>query len=262
MVNKIGGGQLVCPLISIVTAVTDVPVWAELLIKSIRLFTAIEHEVIVIDNCSLLENLAWLRKQKDIRLISNTTNIFHGGAMDQGTELARGRYVCHMDSDSHFQRSGWDKDMISLYHENSLTRLVCKGGPIHIGKPVHPPIFFYERDFILNNKLSFRHLKDVPKSTDTAQAAYWDILDLGFKVKLLARGSQIYDRADGDEIWINGQPTMYHHHYGTRLRHQGNNTWKWYGWKLPESEIIRHEMRTAALFEQPSVERIMKEGER
>jgi len=246
------------PLISIVTAVTDSPIWVELLIKSIRLFTDIKHEIIVIDNCSLPENLIWLKKQKDIRLISNTVNLGHGGAMDQGTELANGDYVCHMDSDSHFQRSGWDKDIIALYKEDPLTRLVCKGGPIHIGRPVHPPIFFYESDFILDNKLSFKHLKGVPKSTDTAQKTYWDILDLGFKVKLFARGPQVYTLVGGDEIWINNKPTMYHHHYGTRLRYHGNNNWKWHGWKLPQSEITRHEKRTVGLFKQPQVKQIMK----
>ena len=175
--------------------------------------------------------------------------------MDQGTELARGRYVCHMDSDSHFQRSGWDKDMISLYHENSLTRLVCKGGPIHIGKPVHPPIFFYERDFILNNKLSFRHLKDVPKSTDTAQAAYWQILDLGYQVKRLGAGEKIYDKeALGDEIWIKGKPTMYHHYYGTRFsenwepnKHQ----------KVDNLTLESYLKRKANIFNQPDVKEIL-----
>ncbi len=245
------------PLISIVTAMTDSPEWAELLIKSIRLFTTMDHEIIFIDNCSKPESLAWVNKQKDIRLVTNTVNVFHGGAMDQGTELAEGRYVCHMDLDSHFQRKGWEQDVLNVYHHNPLTRLVCKAGPISLCRPVHPPMFFYEKAFVLDNKLSFKHQRGIPRSTDTAQKTYWDILDLGYRVEHISKAMLIYDGTGGDEIWINNQPTMYHHHYGTRLHRTGENTWTWNGWRLPESEVKRHETRTAALFEQPLVKRIL-----
>ena len=257
------------PMISIVTATINTPKWAELLIKSIRKFTTIEHEIIVIDNASSAINLIWLREQKDIRLVENKENNFHGGAMDQGTELALGRYVCFMDADSHFQRHGWDKDMLEIYHSDSLIRLIAKGGPIDMGKPLHPPMFFYEKEFILKNKLSFRYMPGIPKSTDTAQKVYWDILDLGYKVKIISRFVHIYDqKVGGDEIWINGKPTMYHHHCGSRLQELRSsddplpprkpNRGAWGGWIGDEEERKKYLERTALLFEQPLVKEIME----
>jgi glycosyltransferase involved in cell wall biosynthesis len=256
------------PNISIVTATINTPKWAELLIKSIRKFTVIDHEIIVIDNGSSPENLAWLRKQKDIRLIENKQNNFHGGAMDQGTELAKGRYICHMDNDSHFQRLGWDEDMIALYHKDPLTRLVCKNGPIHIGRPVHPPIFFYEKDFILSNGLSFKYIRGDPKAIDTAQKVYWDILNLGYKVELFSRGAFFYPGTGGNQIWINDRPTIYHHYNGSRFQEdrspddplppRTNNRGAWGGWIGDEEERKEHLARTAILFNQPLVMEILK----
>ena len=75
--------------LSIITANIDSPEWAELLIKSIRKFTFIEYEIIIIDNGSLPKNLKWLEKQKDISLIKLSSNIGHGNAMDLGTLISK-----------------------------------------------------------------------------------------------------------------------------------------------------------------------------
>lgn len=243
--------------LSIVVGHLNTPIWAELLIKSIRRYTMMDYELIVIDDCSAPENLDWLSRQEDIRLVVNKEQAFHGGVMDQGVRLARGEFVCHVDVDSHFQRKGWEADVLALYRKDPLTRLVCKAGPIEIGRPVHPPIFLHERKFIIENGLSFRYQKGVDKSTDTAQKTYWDILGLGFKVELFGKGASIYRDAGGDEIWFGKKPTIYHHHYGTHLKRIGPNAWKWDGWKRDDGYIKRHEDRTAALFREPLVKSIM-----
>jgi glycosyltransferase involved in cell wall biosynthesis len=247
-------------MISIVAAMTDAPEWAELLVQSIRAFTSVDHEIIIIDNASRPESTAWLRRQKDVALIRSGENLHHGGAMDMGTELAHGRYVCHMDIDSHFQRRGWEGDVWALYRRNPRTRMLCKGGPIGIGRPVHPPMFFYERKFFVENKLSFKYQKGVPRSTDTAQKTYWDILDLGYEVELFGKGVPIYPMAGGDEIWLGNRPTMYHHHYGNSIKRVDENKWQWTTWALPDEEKKRHEERTAALFREPLVQRILAYG--
>ena len=257
------------PLLSIATANYGSPLWIELFIKSVRRFTTIEHELVVIDNGSGPGDLVWLRAQRDIRLIENPDNSgLSGGAMDQITELADGRYICFMDSDAHFQREGWENDVLALYHKDPQTRLVCKEGPISIGRPVHPPLFFYERDFFREHGLSFRYQKGVPHSTDVAQKVYWDILDLGYKVELFKRGDHIYGPAvagidgqlGGNEIWFGGKPTIYHHFYGSRLRHLGENKWRWEAYyRLGDEKEAVHEARTAALFREPLVKRILSE---
>ena len=202
------------PILSIISAAVDSPEFTELLVQSIRRFTTQSYEIIIVDNGSLAENLAWAKAQDDVRLIENNRNLGHGMAMDQGTKEARGRFVCVLDIDAHVQRKGWDVDLRVAYEDNPRTRLVGCLGPEH--KPLHPPLFFFERDFVLENGISFMHIPNV--STDTAQKAYWDILELGYEVVRLKKGFKVYDCV-GDEIWIAEKPTIYHAWYGTRFCH-------------------------------------------
>lgn len=201
------------PDLSIMAVQVDSPEWAELFVKSVRRFTAgMDYEIIIVDNHSLPENLVWLKTQKDVNIIFMLENKGHGRGMDIGTKLANGKYVCALDIDSHLQRKEWFEDLKAIYHSDPQIRLLGCLGPDH--KPLHPPLFFYERQFIVDNAISFEHIPNV--STDSAQKAYWDILVLGYKVYRFDKGRKIYT-CYGDEIWINGKPTIYHHWYGTRF---------------------------------------------
>jgi glycosyltransferase involved in cell wall biosynthesis len=240
------------PLISIVAANINSPEWAELLVQSLRRFTKVEHEIIIIDNGSLERNLEWLRAQPDIVLVEAGENLGHGGAMDMGTIVAKGRYVCVLDIDAHVQRDGWDTDLIALYSADPKTRLIGCIGPSH--KPLHPPLFFYERAFILDNGLSFAYQPDVDKrSTDTAQLVYWQILDLGFKVERLEKGAKVYEEKRGDEIVIAGKSSIYHSWYGVRFQENGDHPkLELDGYKLED-----HLRNKALLFAQPAVKDIL-----
>jgi len=167
-----------------------------------------------VDSGSLEDNLKWIKYQKNITLYEAKENLGHGGAMDKGTELAKTKYICFLDVDSHVMRPGWDKELMTFYENMPRVKLIGCIGPEH--KPLHPPLFFYERDFMLNNRLSFRYIPNHPKSTDTAQKVYWDILDMGFKVIRLEKGEKEYG-CIGDEIHFGGQSIIYHHWYGTRF---------------------------------------------
>ena len=98
------------PLLSIVAVSIESPEWAELLVKSVRKFTANPYEIIIVDNGSLDKNLGWLRSQSDIRLLEQGYNRGHGKGIDIGVAAASGAYVCVMDIDAHFQRHEWDTD--------------------------------------------------------------------------------------------------------------------------------------------------------
>lgn len=241
------------PELSIVSVQVDSPEWCELLVKSIRKFTAgVDYEIIIIDNHSLPQNLRWLRAQEDVKVIYESCNTGHGGGMDKGTREARGRYVCVLDIDSHVQREGWFDDLKAVYHADPLTRLVGCLGPAH--KPLHPPLFFFEREFILSNRISFVHIPNV--STDTAQKAYWDILALGYKVHRLDKGKKIYT-CYGDEIWINGKATVGHHWYGTRFCENHPTKRKDI---LDGYPIEKYLENKAKLFDQPLVKEILAYG--
>jgi len=251
------------PLISIIAVNFNSPPWIELCVKSIRRFTAVPYELIVVDNHDDVEALEWLRAQSDIRLIENPEGVNSpGGAMDQATQAARGRYVCYIDSDAHFQRAGWEREVLALYNKDPLTRLVCMGyKPLHPLRPVEPPLFFYERDFFVEHGLTFRHDKVHPLGTDTAQKTYWDVLELGYKVELFQPGPLVYGPIiRGDEIWLGGEPTIYHFRCGSRLRY-ANGEWKWQAYYRPSKESEdEHIARAKALFQVPLVQSILLEG--
>jgi glycosyltransferase involved in cell wall biosynthesis len=240
------------PLISIVAANINSPEWAELLVQSLRKFTKNVHEIIVIDNGSLEANLGWLRAQRDIVLVEAGQNLGHGGAMDMGTAIAKGKYVCVLDIDAHVQRDNWDGDLITLYNADPLTRLIGCVGPTH--KPLHPPLFFYERDFIVSNGLSFAYQPDAdPRSTDTAQLVYWQILDKGYKVERLEKGAKVYAEKNGDDIWLAGQASVYHAWYGTRFQENTPHPkLELDGYKLED-----HLKNKARLFAEPAVKEIL-----
>ncbi len=206
-------------VLSIISVSVNSPEWAELLVKSIRHFTrSFSYEIIIVDNGSLDKNLEWLRQQKDVVLLEMKQNRGHGGAMDIGTAIAKSRYVCVLDIDAHIQRPGWEFDLFKMYNETPNTRLIGCYGPEH--KPLHPPLFFYERDFILRNGIHFKYIPGEVHATDTAQKAYWDIKDLGYEVLRLQKGRKFY-ACSGDQIWINDKATIFHHWYGVRF--QENN---------------------------------------
>jgi glycosyltransferase involved in cell wall biosynthesis len=236
--------------ISIIAVNVDSPEWAELLVQSIRKFTTVGYEIIIVDNGSLEKNIGWLRRQADIVLIENGKNYGHGGGMDIGVRAAKYKYCCVLDIDSFLQREGWAKDLISIYESKKKIKMLGCVGPQH--KPLHPPLFFFEKKFVLENEISFEHIPGV--STDTAQKAYWDILALDFEVKRFKKGSKVYE-CKGDELWIKNKPTIYHHWYGTRFRENvpGKEKQILDGFTLQD-----HKKNKALLFSQPEVKEILK----
>lgn len=237
------------PEISIISAMVDSPEWAELLVKSVRKFTSMKYEIIIIDNESLPENLEWLEKQKDVGLIKLTKNIGHGNAIDLGTMLANFDYICFLDIDAHIQRKDWDSDLFNLYSSDPLIGLIGVIGPEH--KPLHPPLFFYKKSFVAENNISFKYLPR--SSTDTAQKAYWDILNLGFKVERLKKGEKIYN-CIGDEIHINGRVALYHHWYGCRFCENRPERTKA---QLDGYTLEEHLKNKKQLFEHPMIKEIL-----
>ncbi len=243
------------PIVTVASASVESPEWAELLVKSVRLYATLPYEILIIDNGSRPENLEWMRAQSDIRLIENPTNAGHGGAMDQATERARGQYVCFIDIDAHFQRPGWDADLVALYESDQSIRMIGVIGPEH--KPYHPPLFFYEPAFLSGNALTSRYHPRVKGSTDTAQKVYWDIIDLGYRSERLQKGERVYDDCIGDEIVINGAPTIYHSWNGTRFLENRPGATKA---TLDGIPIAQHLEQKARLFARPEVKRILMEG--
>ena len=249
------------PIITVMAVNCDAPDWVRLFVLSVRKFTQdIEHEILVVDNGSLEVNKVWLKAQTDVRLIElPTIEAYHGGGMDIGTHAARGRYVCILDSDAHVQRQEWARDLISLYLQNSRTRLIGIIGPPH--KPLHPPLFLFERSFFVGNDISWQYKPDptVPTQTDTAQQAYWDVLQLGYDVVRLEMGAKVYMNTSWyDQLWINDKPTIAHFWAGSRFQESNPARTKQ---TLDGVTLADHLARKAAFMAEPGVMEILATDE-
>jgi len=239
------------PSLSIISANVDSPEWVKLLVKSIRKFTTdMEHEIIIVDNNSMSQNLSWLKEQGDIKLVLLDKNYGHGEAIDLGTGHARHEFICALDVDAHVQREGWANDLIDLYNESKKIKFIGCKGPEH--KPLKPPLFFYEKSFIVDNALSFKHIPGI--SSDTAQKLYHDIVNLGFSVERISPGCKIY-KCYGDEFYVDEKPTFYHHWYGTRFCENRPERKKE---ELDGYRIEDYLANKAKLFEEPLVKEILR----
>lgn len=239
------------PAISIVSANVSSPEWAELLIKSIRKYTITPHEIIIIDNNSVPETLSWLEVQEDVRLVRFYANLRHGGSLDVGARLAKAPLVCFLDIDSHVQRIGWDIDLITLYGSDLKNKLIGVKGPD--SHPLIAPLFLFEKKFVVNQWITFEYRPGDPAG-DTAQQAFIDIQAKGYKVIRLEPGKPVYD-CEGDEVYLAGLPTFYHHGNGTRYNEHNPEILKPI---LGGVTIEEHLKSKERLFSQPEVREILR----
>lgn len=195
--------------------------WAELFIKSVRKFTQLDYEIVIVDNASKDDSVEWLAEQKDIVFKPLYSNIGHGRGLDFAMQFARGQYCFAFDIDTHVQREGWEADLISLYKSDYRIRLVAaKGGEPDDNppKPIHPCWMLFETKFFRDNNLSF-----VPRDGyDVGRKIYYDIIDKGYQVlRIESRyepdGQKFYPGSFGTEYYIGGQASLYHEWYSARM---------------------------------------------
>lgn len=67
-------------------------------------FYSQETEIIVVDNHSTNGSLAWLQKQKDLKLSLLKENIGFGRANNVGLQMAKGEYVLFLNTDVYLQK--------------------------------------------------------------------------------------------------------------------------------------------------------------
>lgn len=202
-------------MISIVTVNYNGREWIELLVKSVRKFTVAPHELVVVDNASEDGSQAWLEAQRDVRLIALDKNVGHGAGLDYGIAQARMKYVLVLDSDAHLQRPGWEDSLIDFYQRDAQTRLIAAAGGDPNApnpKPIHACLQFFEREFFIDNKLSF-----VPSQYDVGRKNYYDVIGLGYNVVRIPAGRKSYPGSYGDTYYVDGKPTLYHHWYSSRM---------------------------------------------
>ncbi|GAG40349.1 unnamed protein product, partial [marine sediment metagenome] len=176
--------------------------WMKLLVNSIRKFTAIPYEIIIVDNASEDGSREWLGAQKDIKAIFMAKNIGHGKGLDLAIKSAAYHYCLVLDIDAHLQRPEWDHDFIKLYSSSPKIKLIAAKGGDPEGKlyneeaarkwvtgnprtkPIHACFQFFETKFFIDNKLSFAPMNGY----DVGRKNYYDVIDLGYEVLRIPAG--------------------------------------------------------------------------
>jgi glycosyltransferase involved in cell wall biosynthesis len=242
-------------MISVLTVSYNCQPWLELLVKSVRKHSRLVSEIVVVDNGSEDGTQGWLVEQPDVRASLRKDNIGHGRGMDAGMTLVKpGQRVLVLDADAHITRPGWDEELTWLYDSDPRTRLIAAQG--NDRKPVHPCVMFMERDWFIENGLSFV----AREGYDVGRKLYPDTLALGGGVVMLPvgyegyrdkEGIKLYEGAWGDTYYLNERPAVYHNWYSSRM----------YG--VCEVDGYKHEDHDAnarKVFDHPRVMEIMGWG--
>lgn len=95
-------------------------------IESIRRFTNVSYEIIVVDNSSIDDTKKEIEKQDDIVLICNDTNRGFPAAVNQGITSAQGKYVLLINNDV-VVTEGWLEKLLEVAKNDPQIGLV---GPI------------------------------------------------------------------------------------------------------------------------------------
>jgi len=244
--------------------------WVKLLINSIRKFTALPHEIIIVDNASIDGSAAWLKEQKDVKTIFLEKNIGHGRGLDLAIRNISDNYCLVLDIDAHLQRKGWDSDIMDIYDSRDKIKLIAAKGGDPEGKlynkeaamrwvtgdprvkPIHACFQFFETKFFNENKLSF-----APRGGhDVGRKNYYDVISLGYEVMRIPagyekNGEKFYPGAWGDEYYIDGKPTIYHNWYSARM---------WKKDKVDNHTKEEHIKRKEIIFSQPLVKEMLDYG--
>ena len=120
--------------------------FTRLCLRSIRKFTSYPYEVIVVDNDSQDESLAYLKSLGWIRLIERRPGaaepgggFAHAAALDLGLNNSNTEFFISMHSDTFVKKAGWLTDLISYFgsnennkqratsHEPRVTSIACVG---------------------------------------------------------------------------------------------------------------------------------------
>jgi len=234
-------------MISILSVNRNCVDWMRLLIQSVKKFTTVPYEIVIVDNDSKDDSVAWLKSRWDVKAVMLNTNIGHGAGLDLGLKHVSNRFCLVLDIDAHIMRRHWDYDLLDVYNSNGDIRLIAaKGGE---AKPVHPCVMFFEAEFFREHNLSF-----IPADGyDVGRKIYPDILDLGYKVSMLHVGyekpkTKYYEGVWGDVYYLNQQPLAYHNWYSARM---------WNKDRVDDLTKEEFERRKAILFSHPHVKEIL-----
>lgn len=108
------------PTASIVMLSWNALVYTQMAVESIRLYTKMPHEIIIVDNGSTLETTDWLRAQPDLKVVYNATNRGFAKGCNQGIAAAAGEYIVLLNNDV-VVTEGWLENLVDAVQRDPAT---------------------------------------------------------------------------------------------------------------------------------------------
>lgn len=170
-------------------------------------------EFLILDNSAdINDDLGVASLEKNLKVINPGKNLGHGKGMDFAIrEYAQGDYIFALDIDAHILLKDWDAKLLGMVKDYKL--IAAEGGQL---KPVRPCAMFFERQFFIDNDMSFVAQNYDGAKFDVGVHFYFKTLSLGHKVGLFKYAKTQYKDVMGCEYTINGDRFVYHNFYGTR----------------------------------------------
>jgi glycosyltransferase involved in cell wall biosynthesis len=110
--------QAAPPIVSIVVPNYRTEDFTRLCLRSLRKYSLLPGEVIVVDNNSADGSTDYLRALSWIRLIENRSgsvgSLAHREALELAARAASGQWLVFLHSDTIVLREGWDRDLIAM----------------------------------------------------------------------------------------------------------------------------------------------------
>lgn len=151
---------------------------------------------------------------------SSPENIGHAKGLDKLVEDAQGKYIFTFDIDSHILLKDFDKKVIEYYEEmndkDPYGRFRLIAGEGSQLKPARPCCMFFEKDFFLENKMSFKNKNLDGVKFDVGVHFYFKTLSLGYKAGFFKYSKTNYKGVRGNDFLFKGELFCYHHWYATR----------------------------------------------
>jgi len=191
--------------------------FAELLIKSVKVFSDKSHKIIIMDNSNEQEIFTC----EDYQVIKPEKNMGHGGGLDFLIDnYVNTEYTLVMDIDAHILRKEYDIEFLTILKNKPNIGLIAPYRGLY--KPIHPGVMFFRtEDF--KNKIPLKPFNInvdnyPPVQMDVGQLAPIALNQIYHKETLtLKYNNPIYQEVHGATWFLNGKETFYHFGYGTRL---------------------------------------------
>ena len=113
------------PLVSIIVAVYNNFGYTYNCIRAIieHTSTDIKFEIIIINDCSTDNTLAYYSNIPNLNIVSNEKNLGFVLSCNKGAEISKGKYICFLNNDTIVQE-GWLKPMLELIENDNRVGIV------------------------------------------------------------------------------------------------------------------------------------------